>query len=71
MTETDLNARPIITLQEWADRVGVSRQRASEWMRDDRLPTAYRSPPTGKGIILIPALTPRPAPLVQRRGKRG
>ena len=58
MTDT----RPYITITEWAERHGVTQQRAHALYKGGRLPGAYESGPQGKrGTIILPATTPYPS----------
>ena len=61
----------VIPLAEWRARVGASAQVASRWARDGRLPGAYKSPDTDKGLWLLPEDTQRPGrPVAQGSAAR-
>lgn len=53
----------LISLGQWARRVGVSRQRAHQWYQEGRLKARPREMPDGRIMILIAVNTPRPEPL--------
>lgn len=46
----------MITLAKWAKKVGVSRQRAAQWVRDGRIPIERPC----DGVVLINENTKRP-----------
>ena len=48
-----------LTLTAWARKIGVSRQRANEWLLAKRI-TAYRP---CRGVVLIASETARPKPM--------